>query len=69
MPAALQGDRLGAAAVVAVLLWKGVSRTEAAPCLLLAALGVTLWLQPLGLVTAPSLDAVMSPRAQGEERA
>ena len=55
------------AAVVAVLLWKGVSRRAPASCLLLAAFGLTLWLQPLGLLTAPSLDAVMSPKAQGEE--
>lgn len=54
------------ALAVAGILWKAAPRHSAAPTLLCLVFGVTLWLQPLGLITAPSLDAVMSPKAQGE---
>ncbi|MGE4298345.1 MAG: dolichyl-phosphate-mannose--protein mannosyltransferase [Desulfovibrionaceae bacterium] len=56
----------GVLAVAALSLWKIAKRGTATGVLLLAALAVTAWLQPLGLLTAPSLDAAMSPRAQGE---
>ncbi len=41
-------------------------RRNAKGALLVMALGVTLWIQPAALITAPSLDPIMSPKAQGE---
>ena len=34
--------------------------------LIITAIAITAWLVPLNLIVAPSLDAVMSPKAQGE---
>jgi len=46
------------------LLIKYARRMPPLHALLLLALGVTVWIQPLSLVTAPSLDPAMSPKAQ-----
>ena len=53
-----------ASALAAALMWWAARGLGPASGLLVAALAVTAWVQPLVLVTLPSLDAVMSPRAQ-----
>jgi len=55
-----------ASALVALALWGLARRIRPGAGLLLMALAVTAWVQPLALVTLPSLDAVMSPKAQAE---
>jgi 4-amino-4-deoxy-L-arabinose transferase-like glycosyltransferase len=42
-------------------------RAGSRACLLWSALAVTLWLYPVGLMVAPSLDDAMSPRRQAEK--
>ena len=46
-------------------LRRWTDRTSPTAGLMVALLGLTLWLQPLGLLVAPSLDRIMSPAAQG----
>ncbi len=55
-----------ASALTAAALWFLARRMRPAGGLLLLALVFTAWVQPLTCVTLPSLDAVMSPKAQGE---
>lgn len=52
--------------LLALGLWKLAPRELPLPSLLFLALGLTLWVQPVGRMLVPSLDAVMSPQAQGE---
>lgn len=54
------------AAGFAWVLYRWAPRERPLGCLVLFVLFLTLWLQPVGLVTAPSLDPVMSPKAQAE---
>jgi len=46
------------------LVW--LRRRGSKTCLLWSVLAVTLWLYPVGLMVAPSLDDAMSPKRQGE---
>ncbi|WP_051445477.1 ArnT family glycosyltransferase [Desulfocurvus vexinensis] len=55
-----------ASALAAGLLWWAARALGPASGLLLAALVVTAWVQPLAMLTLPSLDPVMSPRAQAQ---
>jgi 4-amino-4-deoxy-L-arabinose transferase-like glycosyltransferase len=66
-PVPLRG--LGIAACLLLLGGAGLivlRRRGSKACLLWSALAVTLWLYPVGLMVAPSLDDAMSPRRQGE---
>lgn len=56
----------GVTLIFAVLLWKAVDRSRPEGGLLTLAAFVTALIVPAALFTAPSLDPVMSPRAQGE---
>ena len=51
------------AALCAVILWKAAPRRAEGGLVLLTAL-VTAFILPLGIITAPSLDGIMSPKAQ-----
>lgn len=53
-------------AVIAALLWRYVSRWDIRPALLTLGILMTLWVQPLAFLAVPELDAVMSPKEQGE---
>jgi len=53
-----------ASALAAGLMWWAARTLGPASGLLLAALVVTAWVQPLAMLTLPSLDPVMSPKAQ-----
>ncbi len=66
-PLALEGLWPLAAGCIlgAILLWSAAPRAGGRGALLMAVLFCTAWIQPLGLITAPSLDRVMSPRSQG----
>lgn len=55
-----------ASALVALVLWRWARTMRPAAGLMLLALLVTAWVQPLMLVTMPSLDATMSPKAQAQ---
>jgi 4-amino-4-deoxy-L-arabinose transferase-like glycosyltransferase len=67
-PLALEGLWILAAvsAAGAAIMWVAAPAAGGAGALLLAVLFTTVWIQPLGLITAPSMDNVMSPRMQGE---
>ncbi len=54
------------AAVAAVVLFRFGARMRPAGALLVMAICITAWLVPLQIQTLPCLDAVMSPKAQGE---
>ncbi|BBD06923.1 ArnT family glycosyltransferase [Desulfovibrio ferrophilus] len=54
-----------ASALAAAVLWFG-RRLSPPAALLTLGLLVTIWVQPLMLITLPSLDRAMSPKAQGE---
>ena len=54
------------AALAAAILFRFAARMRPAGALLVMSLCVTAWLAPLQVLTLPSLDAVMSPKAQGE---
>lgn len=54
------------AALAAVAMFRFAARMRPAGALLVLAACVTVWLLPLQALTTPSLDPVMSPRAQGE---
>ncbi|WP_245590888.1 ArnT family glycosyltransferase [Nitratidesulfovibrio termitidis] len=56
----------GVTLVFAVLLWKAVDRSRPEGGLLTLAAFVTALVVPAALLTAPSLDPIMSPRAQAE---
>ncbi|HEU6438089.1 MAG TPA: dolichyl-phosphate-mannose--protein mannosyltransferase [Nitratidesulfovibrio sp.] len=56
----------GVTLVFALLLWKAVDRSRPEGGLLTLAAFVTALVVPAALFTAPSLDPVMSPRAQAE---
>lgn len=51
---------------LAFLLWQAVPRTSPKASLVALVIAVILWIQPVGLILAPSLDAIMSPKAQAE---
>ncbi|MFV0421455.1 ArnT family glycosyltransferase [Oleidesulfovibrio sp.] len=55
----------GVCALGAAAMWVAAPKAGGAGALLVAVLFATIWIQPLGLITAPSLDKVMSPRDQG----
>ena len=57
------------ALALAWFLWKLAPRQSPFGFLLCMVLAATLWFQPVALVTAPSLDAAMSPKAQAEDLA
>ena len=65
-PIKIKGLLMLAAASLALgyLLIKYARRLIPLHALLFLALGITAWLQPLSLITAPSLDPAMSPKAQ-----
>ena len=52
--------------VFALLLWKWVPRDNWRAALTFTIIALTIWLQPAGLLLTPSLDPVMSPKAQAE---
>lgn len=52
--------------VLALGLWALSNAERWRGALMYLVLALTLWLQPAGLLTAPSLDPAMSPKAQGE---
>lgn len=56
----------GTLLLLAVLLGRYVPRESPRAVLAFLALALTLWLQSVGLLVAPSLDAIMSPKAQAE---
>ena len=56
----------GLCLVFALLLGKGVRRAVPGGAMLVLALCVTALVQPLALVTAPSLDTLMSPKPQAD---
>ncbi len=56
---------VGVAAVAATILWFAAPRRALGGLLLLTLL-VTAFILPLGMLTAPSLDGIMSPKAQAE---
>jgi len=53
-------------ALLALGLWKLLEGKSSRSVLMYLLLGMTVWTQPVGLITAPSLDAGMSPKAQAE---
>lgn len=56
----------GIALVFSALFWGGINGRRPEGLLLTWVLFCCVLMQPLGLVTAPSLDAVLSPKAQAE---
>jgi 4-amino-4-deoxy-L-arabinose transferase-like glycosyltransferase len=54
------------AALAGALIVFGASRGGPRGALIITALAVTAWLVPLNLITAPSLDQAMSPKAQAK---
>lgn len=52
--------------IIAALLWRFVSRWDIRPALLTLGILMTIWVQPLAFIAVPELDAVMSPKEQGE---
>jgi hypothetical protein len=56
----------GICLVFAIILIKGTDRAKPAGPILILALFFTVLAQPLALVTAPSLDALFSPRPQAD---
>jgi 4-amino-4-deoxy-L-arabinose transferase-like glycosyltransferase len=66
LPWAWLAAAAGAAAVLAALFIRLAPRLSARNGLLLLAVGMTVWLAPLGYKLAPTLDPVMSPKAQSE---
>ena len=52
--------------LLAAVFWQVTPRGNVKASLVFLALALTLWLQPVGLLLAPSLDPVMSPKAQAE---
>jgi 4-amino-4-deoxy-L-arabinose transferase-like glycosyltransferase len=67
-PISIEGTLLcgGGLLLLALLLWRWAPRDDWRAGLLFTALGLTIWLQPAGLRLAPSLDPIMSPKAQAE---
>ncbi len=62
----IAGLLLVAAVLAAIAVGLYIVRRNAKSALLVMALGVTLWIQPAALLTAPSLDPIMSPKTTGE---
>jgi len=56
----------GTLLLVAVLLGRFVPLDAPRAALTYLVLALTLWLQPVGMFVVPSLDAIMSPKAQAE---
>lgn len=50
-----------------LFFWTFARKLGGTGLLLCVALFGTVWIQPIGLLTAPSLDSIMSPKTQGEE--
>ncbi|UIJ38084.1 glycosyltransferase family 39 protein [Desulfobaculum bizertense] len=55
-----------ASILMALLLWFWVAKWDIRPALLSTAVLMALWVQPLAMLAVPSLDPIMSPKAQGE---
>lgn len=56
----------GVCLIFALLLFKATDRSQPRGALLTLVLFTTVFVQPMALYTAPSLDPVMSPKAQAE---